>query len=360
MSTAGQGSISLQNKQTPSGAPFPAGSANNGLSVDAVTGKIVLGNDLGGNLADLISNREIDQAGFLFQLLNGAGRKFLSDPTNGLYEFGDIDSIANGTFLEINDGLNLTRLFSRGNEYMRIYAALTGQNYIFGDVLAADNGAQLNINDYTNSIILGNTLKGQTVTLSMDTNEYIFGPLASGNADNLVIDDAAQRITLNNNGNQYLTLDIANHLYSIGDLSNALNNSKILIDDANQVISAEFGATLQQQLYIDPLNQTYWLGDIPNGVNSTYMYLDPTLFEVSCANNVYLAANVATGSYVFGDFDNANNGALIQIQDNTNTFRIDNAAHNMGLTINGNPGFTGTVTPVNSITVEGGIVTNVT
>lgn len=59
----GIGVISLQTsqKREQSGPPFASGSADNGLSVDTVTGRIVLGNNVGaaGNPAQLISNREI-------------------------------------------------------------------------------------------------------------------------------------------------------------------------------------------------------------------------------------------------------------------------------------------------------------
>jgi hypothetical protein len=64
----GIGVISLvtSQKREQSGPPFAAGSANNGLSVDAVTGKIVLGNDATGitGLAALLSDREIDTGAF--------------------------------------------------------------------------------------------------------------------------------------------------------------------------------------------------------------------------------------------------------------------------------------------------------
>jgi hypothetical protein len=64
----GIGVIALQTsqKREQSGPPFVAGSANNGLSVDAVSGKIVLGNDVLGvaGLAALISDREIDTGAF--------------------------------------------------------------------------------------------------------------------------------------------------------------------------------------------------------------------------------------------------------------------------------------------------------
>jgi hypothetical protein len=59
----GIGVIALQTsqKREQSGPPFVTGSANNGLSVDAVSGKIVLGNDTGDPLAPaaLLSDREI-------------------------------------------------------------------------------------------------------------------------------------------------------------------------------------------------------------------------------------------------------------------------------------------------------------
>lgn len=58
------GVIGIQtNQKRDNGAPFPAGSAANGLSVDPVTGQIVLGNDVGSVLAALTSIRVIPFAG---------------------------------------------------------------------------------------------------------------------------------------------------------------------------------------------------------------------------------------------------------------------------------------------------------
>lgn len=64
-----------------SGPPFTAGSANNGLSVDAVTGKIVMGNDVAGATAVLLSNREIPSAGF-FIALSGTGNLIIGKNTD--------------------------------------------------------------------------------------------------------------------------------------------------------------------------------------------------------------------------------------------------------------------------------------
>jgi hypothetical protein len=58
----GQGSFFVTANVPPAGAPFPAGSAENGLSVDPVSGKFVLGNDIGGFDAVLLSDRDIPGA----------------------------------------------------------------------------------------------------------------------------------------------------------------------------------------------------------------------------------------------------------------------------------------------------------
>lgn len=61
----GQGVTSLATnaKRPASGPPFVVGAANNGLSVDPVSGAIVLGNDIGSTLAILLSTREIPNIG---------------------------------------------------------------------------------------------------------------------------------------------------------------------------------------------------------------------------------------------------------------------------------------------------------
>jgi len=58
--------IQTNQKKRQNGPPFTAASAENGLSVDAVTGAIVLGNDAGapGNPAQLLNTREIFGNGF--------------------------------------------------------------------------------------------------------------------------------------------------------------------------------------------------------------------------------------------------------------------------------------------------------
>lgn len=74
MSSAGQGSMSFSQKNEPApapGPPFLATSADNGLSVDAITGKIVFGDNTGGILGQLLNNREIQMNTRSLSLLNG-------------------------------------------------------------------------------------------------------------------------------------------------------------------------------------------------------------------------------------------------------------------------------------------------
>jgi hypothetical protein len=74
--SVGQGSITTQQRRdAPAnpGPPFNINSANNGLSVDPVTFRIVLGNDVGGNTATLLNNREIPCDNFQVSLRNANG-----------------------------------------------------------------------------------------------------------------------------------------------------------------------------------------------------------------------------------------------------------------------------------------------
>jgi hypothetical protein len=105
---------------TPAVPPFPAGAANNGLSVDPVTGLIVLGNDVGDATepARLLNDREIvtdDSLGNFFGLnLNSIN-------------YG-INTVLNGQFISILGGNN-TLPFIRtqaGDNSLAVNSVLTG------------------------------------------------------------------------------------------------------------------------------------------------------------------------------------------------------------------------------------------
>jgi hypothetical protein len=73
-------SLNTSPKSEPGGAPFNPNDAENGLSVDPVSGKIVLGNDVGavGDPAQLLSDREIQR--------NGCRLRFPDSSSNSLFE----------------------------------------------------------------------------------------------------------------------------------------------------------------------------------------------------------------------------------------------------------------------------------
>lgn len=82
--TAGQGSISFSPRQLPSGAPFAAGSAVNGLSVDPL-GRIVLGDPIASTgPADLLDSRAIDFNDFTLAFLNA--HLYVSGSNSGIGE----------------------------------------------------------------------------------------------------------------------------------------------------------------------------------------------------------------------------------------------------------------------------------
>lgn len=69
----GLSTLQTSHHKEPSGAPFAAGSADDGCSVDPGTGKIIWGNAVGavGNPAKLLQNHEIMLQAFLFFFNNG-------------------------------------------------------------------------------------------------------------------------------------------------------------------------------------------------------------------------------------------------------------------------------------------------
>lgn len=113
-----------------SGAPFAAGAANNGLSVDPITGKIVLGDD-GTGLADLLSNRIIGGFhNFILSLTGQFGGMDLGeasitiggDESNGVPPqvlFSDVNNANNqgvaGFFQSVGETLFANINFAGGN-----------------------------------------------------------------------------------------------------------------------------------------------------------------------------------------------------------------------------------------------------
>lgn len=153
----GQGSITVNQRNIPApppGPPFSLTSADNGLSVDPITGRIVLGQDVGavGNPAQLTTAREIPLNGQSIQMKSPAflfPMVWIDDGAIPFILLGDVL----GMFLEVgplidvtqfgnpNVGNRLTNILNNAGGFNRISSAIgdhflidvTGL-YRFGDI----------------------------------------------------------------------------------------------------------------------------------------------------------------------------------------------------------------------------------
>lgn len=380
MST-GQGSIIRTNRNIPAGVPpFPANSARNGLSVDA-TGFIVLGQDVGavGNPAALLNNREIPLAGFLLEATSGGNRQFVLDPTNGVYIFGDIDGGTNGTFFEI-DNLGDVIINSQLQSYLTILAPASG-----GIITLQMNGGSPGGMGWTLDGINGDILQGDN-----------FG---GGNTTQFLLDDTNQLSAIGQDPTNifpWLYLDGANRDFALGDFFGAHNSNYVECDDVTQRIvvngsgdirieagnstrlrqNTNGGALTYTQagapyLQLDPLgtagfgSPNWSMGDINGALNSCFIRLENNakIFRVNLGANPrsWIVADDTNKNVAFGDIQGSNQGTVIQVSDavGLGIISMGNTANNAIVRMNNVNGFTGTVAPVNTITVNGGIVTNV-
>lgn len=307
--SSGQGSFSVSQRQLqPNGPPFAIASAVNGLSVDAL-GRIVLGQDFGavGDPAILLNNREIPMGGFAFQMRDGAFRKFLVDNANSTYFLGDRDGQTHGAFFNI-DNLGDFSLNSQTQGYLNILSPLAGSQ------------------------------------ISMNMNGGSPGGMG-------------------------WLMDGANGQINQGDLFGGLNFTQIQLDDTNQaILMGDDPLNTNPWLTLDKQFDNYVLGDFFQFNNGTMLRirdLGNTLVQMTGligANkqrNFFVFNGGATPNFQWGDVGNNNLGIKIFMDDATGQIRMNNLANTAKIVMNGVNGFTGVVAPVNTITVNGGIVTNV-
>lgn len=321
----GQGSVGYDSLKNFAGAPpFPANAADNGLSVDPVTGRIVIGQTVGavGDPGQLLSNREIPLKGFSFTLGEALNNHFIVNPTARAYFLGDINTTGNGTNFSISDATQLARISSGGGLFLDLNASIG--RFRVGDISGLTNASVLEIDDAAQTLKFVSGIAGDRFLLAdVAADIYQFGDIDSlSNSTLLSINNATQYVSVGNTSGEYLSLDIANDFYSIGDDFNVTNGTVIRLN---------------------------------NGTGSIAMR---GLVNGSIGSNIF-GFNTTANFYNIGDLDNMNNGLSLKLNDVNGRCEIDNGASNSLVRINGVDGFTGTVTPVNSITVNGGIVTAV-
>lgn len=207
-STTGFGVSQRIPPSAPPFPPFPAGAANNGLSVDPGTGLIVLGNDVGGATAGLLSTRQIPTNGFslvftdpLFNTTNEISEAIMriSDPISGVdsqVNNNEYFIVNNNTGdqirvvlagLQIQVGLNTLLIKENaageclmtgaglrvinGGGFLSFLADNTGHLVTLGDVNGVVNGTKITVDDTTSQIV-SNAASGFIMngTLGMTVN----------------------------------------------------------------------------------------------------------------------------------------------------------------------------------------------
>jgi len=193
----------------PPGPPFALNSANNGLSVDAGTGEIVLGNDAGtglGGSAMLLNGREIDMNGNLLQLFNGA--IFISNSPGA----GQI--IMNSGQFFVIDGV--------GNTCDMVSQGVSVQDTVGHTLNALAN--ELNLNFLVNTLQLHasditflDSVPGDTITVSQNAAELDFFIGGTAPADLVMFVDLLAGLTLVNS--KGVIIDNTPASNEIGDLN---------------------------------------------------------------------------------------------------------------------------------------------
>lgn len=148
--------------------------------------------------------------------------------------------------------------------------------------------------------------------------------------------------------------------YRIGDLAGAGNETKLTINDPSML--ADFSTAAGRMLLLDQATGVYSIGDVDGIGGGILMELTDSggVASIQTINGGMLALNESGQFYRMGDLSSFQNGNFLEVDDDASLFKLNNTANDIAVEMNGVAGFTGTVTPVTSITVDGGIVTNVT
>jgi hypothetical protein len=140
----------------PPGPPFVNTSAANGLSVDPISGKIVLGNNVGGVSAQLLSDREIPSGGFNINL-SGLGNIGVGTvtPAGRVHAFSSINNTSMVLSENGIDGTGSSAVFRAmigGGSITEL--GTTGSAFTVNPNLAASGYL---ISNATNGVIIGAT-----------------------------------------------------------------------------------------------------------------------------------------------------------------------------------------------------------
>lgn len=407
----GQGGGNLQTLSASipgsSGPPFPLNSAENGLSVDPITKRIVLGNDVGavGDPAQLLSNREMKLQGFYLDYIGNAIEQFFDDASGvfqlyrnpaGVLAFnvnatGKIYQLGENYRIDIAQAGETIKLRSNAEPFLNILGAAAARSIVLGigspELFLNDLGANKQaflISDVTvpNSIKLGLEKTSNLAYFRVQNDDFFridvgVGLFQIGDINSTVngsifnIDDTNQKLEFLNNANTYLLADVFGGEMAFGDWTNFLEPvfnlqfstggnplGEIYVpDQAGNYVDLSMFHNPTSRSVLDIVNgaaRYQQRFDINAGVQEEYLIKRP-----GAPDRIFLHLDWIANTYGIGDLSGAVNGNNLIVNDGGNAIEITNTALNAIVKINGTNGFTGTVTPVTTITVNGGIVTNV-
>lgn len=258
-------------------------------------------------------NRSFDLNGNTFSLTDGVDVVVSVDKTTDTYWFGDI---AQTYFYNDAAGFEIS---SGGVPSV----GMNVMDFTFGDYNATQNKTYLDVDD-TNQIIRFFFGNDPYLKLDFANNDYVFGDAVNFNA------------TIGS----FLT----------GTFNGVYLNAAWPATGATAYMGADVGAATNQPNIYNIINV--------GGVGSNYI-LDPEKFYVQHGSAYNLDLNWTTNRYRLGDIAAPTallNGTVLEVDDTNNLVKISNTANTASIQINGSTGFTGIVSPVNSITVVGGII----
>lgn len=325
----GQGNAFIQPNSatppTPPVPPFPLNALDNGLSVDPVSFFGVLGQDPGaaGDPAQLLSNREIPLAGFDFSFGSVGNRRLFLDLFTNAYRFGDIDAAINGNAIVVDDANNTFAFNQNGVPFFDVFPALGWDlgdyNNVFGGIWIYGNNSQQQVE------VIGNVSGGSFLNIKAGAG---------------------------------------NKLFEFGDTLDVFNGNRILINDTIQEWAIGQRTAITNTLLNFPSAGIGLSFFDSNGTNP-FLLPDPGTGGIAFMSapdfSTQLAlADAGSGSLAqLGDLGVLSTGMLLHVDVPNSLVTIQDTAMNAAVQINGVNGFTGTVAPPLTITVDGGIVTNV-
>lgn len=185
-------SIQTSQKKKQSGAPFASDAAENGLSVDTVTGRIVLGNNAGavGNPAQLLNTREIFGNGFNIRQRDSASE--FTDYNGGSISIRQLNTrfdVTPPNFSMAATGGVLQPLFTLDDGTQTFDTSLNGA----GVAVYAASGTQIGSIDLANGRWqFGPVIAFNTATVQVNgtlTNKLLVSPQATGTINLVAAND---------------------------------------------------------------------------------------------------------------------------------------------------------------------------